>query len=79
MENQNNILMNEIDNILKEDRRMKEIINRRERINYLLINNNNNLERSIYDLDKYNNCYGNNYQTNDTRYTYHYYDYEHNF
>ena len=79
LENQNNILMNEIDNILKEDRRMKEIINRRERINYLLINNNNNLERSIYDLDKYNNCYGNNYQVNDTRNTYHYYDYEHNF
>ena len=79
LEYQNNTLIKEIDNIMDEDRRMKEIINRKERINYLLIDNNNNLERSIYDLDKYNNYYGKDYQTNNTRYTYHYYDYEHNF
>ena len=78
LEYQNNTLIKEIDNIMDEDRRMKEIINRKERINYLLIDNNNNLERSIYDLDKYNNYYGKDYPNN-TRYTYHYYDYEHNF
>ena len=78
LEYQNNTLIKEIDNIMDEDRRMKEIINRKERINYLLIDNNNNLERSIYDLDKYNNYYGKDYPDN-TRYTYHYYDYEHNF
>ena len=78
LEYQNNTLIKEIDNIMNEDRRMKEIINRKERINYLLIDNNNNLERSIYDLDKYNNYYGKDYPNN-TRYTYHYYDYEHNF
>ena len=78
LEYQNNTLIKEIDNIMDEDRRMKEIINRKERINYLLIDNNNNIERSIYDLDKYNNYYGKDYPNN-TRYTYHYYDYEHNF
>ena len=78
LEYQNNTLIKEIDNIMNEDRRMKEIINRKERINYLLIDNNNNLERSIYDFDKYNNYYGKDFQIN-TRYTYHYYDYEHNF
>ena len=78
LEYQNNTLIKEIDNTINEDRRIKEIINRKERINYLLIDNNNNLERSIYDLDKYNNYYGKDYPNN-TRYTYHYYDYEHNF
>ena len=64
LEYQNNTLIKEIDNIMDEDRRMKEIINRKERINYLLIDNNNNLERSIYDLDKYNNYNGKDYPNN---------------
>ena len=80
LENQNNILINEIDNILYEDRKMKEIINRRERINYLLKNNNDNLEKSVNGLDNYIiNKYRNNYQTNNARITYHYYDNQNNF
>lgn len=77
LENQNNILIKEIDNILAEDKRKKEIISRKERINYLLKNNNDSIGKSVYDLDMYINKYGNNYNTE--RFTYHYYDYEPNF
>ena len=79
LESQNNTLINEIDNILEENRRMKEILNRKERTNYLLKYNNSNLERSMNDLDKYSNIYGIDYRTNYARFTYHYYDREHNF
>lgn len=82
LEYQNNNLMKEIDNILEEDKKMKEILNRQERINSLLKSNNNNLERSIYNLDKYINKYGCgcNYLTNNNRFTYyHYCDREQNF
>ena len=79
LEKQNNALINEIDNIIVEDRRRKEIINRKERISYLLKDSNGNLERSLYDLDKFNNIYGHNYRTNEAKFTYHYYDHENNF
>ena len=77
LENQNNILIKEIDNILAENMKKKEIINRKERINYLLKNNNDSIGKSVYDLDMYINKYGNDYNTE--RFTYHYYDYEPNF
>ena len=75
LENQNNILINEIENILDEDRRKKEIINRKGRITSLLRNNNDTLERSINDLDKLTCNYGYDYdnQTSSPRFTYHYY------
>ena len=75
LEYQNNNLIKEIDNILEEDKKMKEILNRQERINSLLKSNNSNLERSIYDLDKYINKYGYgcNYLTNNNRFTYYHY------
>ena len=74
LENQNNILINEIDNILDEDRRKKEIINRKGRITSLLRNNNDTLERSINDLDKLTCNYGYDYdnQASSPRFTYHY-------
>ena len=75
LENQNNILINEIENILDEDRRKKEIINRKGRITSLLRNNNDTLERSINDLDKLTCNYGYDYdnQASSPRFTYHYY------
>ena len=80
LEYQNNNLVNEIDNILEEDRKMKEIINRQNRINSLLKNNNDKLQNSGYDLDKYITKYGCNYLTNNNRFTYYNYcEHEHNF
>ena len=80
LEYQNNNLVNEIDNILEGDRKMKEIINRQNRINSLLKNNNDRLQSSGYDLDKYITKYGCNYLTNNNRFTYYNYcEHEHNF
>ena len=62
-------MINEIDNILMEDRRMKELLARKGRINNLLRNNNDTLERSINNLDTYINTYENNHQY-PSRYTY---------
>ena len=76
LENQNNTLINEIDNILEEDRKMKEIIKRKTRITSLLQNNNDTLEKSIINLDKCNNNYGYDFnQKSSPRFTYHYYEY----
>ena len=76
LENQNNTLINEIDNILEEDRKMKEIIKRKTRITSLLQNNNDTLEKSINNLDKCNNNYGYDFnQKSSPRFTYHYYEY----
>ena len=69
LENQNTDMINEIDNILMEDRRMKELLARKGRINNLLRNNNDTLERSINNLDTYINTYENNHQY-PSRYTY---------
>ena len=69
LENQNSNMINEIDNILDEDRRMKEVLERKERINSLLRYNNETLEKSVNDLDMYINSYG-NYQPSSSRYTY---------
>ena len=53
LESQNQDIMNEIDNILEEDRKMKEILTRKSRITSLLRDNNDTLERSINNLDTY--------------------------
>ena len=76
LENQNKDLINEIENILSEDRKMKEVLTRKNRITSLLRDNNDTLERSINNLDTYinkscNNSYNNyNYSSNSPRYTY---------
>ena len=76
LENQNNTLINEIDNILEEDRKMKEIINRKTRITSLLQNNNDTLEKSIINLDKCSNNYDYDFeQKSSPRFTYQYYEY----
>jgi phosphotransacetylase len=76
LESQNQDIINEIDNILDEDRKMKEILTRKNRITSLLRDNNDSLEKSINNLDSYlnksyNNSYNNyNYSSNSPRYTY---------
>ena len=76
LENQNNTLINEIDNILEEDRKMKEIIKRKTRITSLLQNNNDTLEKSIINLDKCSNNYDYDFeQKSSPRFTYQYYEY----
>ena len=55
LESQNENLIKEIDNILEEHKKMKEIIKRKSRITSLLKNNNDNLEQSINDLDSFLN------------------------
>ena len=76
LENQNNALVNEIDNILEEDRKIKEIMKRKTRITSLLQNNNDTLEKSIINLDKCNNNYDYDFeQRSSPRFTYHYYEY----
>ena len=76
LENQNQNLINEIDNILDEDRKMKKVLKRKNRIISLLKDNNDTLEQSINNLDKYinttYNTYNNNYNDplNSSRYTY---------
>ena len=56
LECQNQNIIHEIDNILDEDRKMKEILSRKSRITSLLRDNNDTLERSVNNLDKYVNC-----------------------
>ena len=55
LESQNENLIKEIDNILEEHKKMKEIIKRKSRITSLLKSNNDNLEQSINDLDSFLN------------------------
>ena len=55
LESQNENLIKEIDNILEEHKKMKEIIKRKSRITSLLKSNNDNLEQSINDLDTFLN------------------------
>ena len=55
LESQNENLIKEIDNILEEHKKMKEIIKRKSRITLLLKSNNDNLEQSINDLDSFLN------------------------
>ena len=52
LESQNDNLIKEIDEILYEDKKMKNILQRKERIISLLNINNNTLEKSINDLNK---------------------------
>ena len=76
LENQNQDIIDEIDNILNEDRKMKEVLCRKNRITSLLRDNNDTLEKSINNLDTYNRSYNsyNNYNysssTKSPRYTY---------
>jgi chromosome segregation ATPase len=75
LESQNQDIINEIDNILEEDRKMKEILTRKSRITSLLRDNNDTLERSINNLDtyisrSYNNYDNSKYMPSSTRFTY---------
>lgn len=49
----NQTLMNEIDNVIIEDSKMKYILNRKDRINSILINNRCTLDKSLNCLDIY--------------------------
>ena len=51
--NQN--LINEIDNVINEDNKMKSILNRKERINSVLMSNRANIDQSLNSLDAYIN------------------------
>ena len=52
---QNQILINEIDNVIEEDEKMMSILNRKDRINSLLLNNRNVIDESLNNLDKFVN------------------------
>ena len=52
---QNQILINEIDNVIEEDEKMMSILNRKDRINSLLLNNRNVIDESLNNLDKFIN------------------------
>ena len=71
LESQNDNLINIINNILNEDKKIKKVLTRKNRITSLLRNNNDTLEKSINDLDKYINTYDNTAQQNSPRFTYH--------
>lgn len=71
LEQQNKDLINEIDNIITEDKKIKEVMSRKNRITSLLKDNNETLEKSINDLDQYINNYDNqDYNSNSQMYTY---------
>ena len=55
LESQNENIIKEIDKILSEDKKAKNILKRKERITSLLKNNNDTLEKSINDLDSFIN------------------------
>jgi len=55
LESQNNNIIKEIDCILNEDKKTKKILTRKERISFLLKDNNNILEKSINDLSNFIN------------------------
>ena len=52
---QNQSLINEIHNVIEEDEKKMSILNRRNRITTLLLNNRNTLDQSLNDLDEYIN------------------------
>ena len=51
--NQN--LINEIDNVINEDAKMKSILDRKDRINSVLMNNRCTIDQSLNSLDAYIN------------------------
>ena len=51
----NQVLINEIDNVINEDAKMRNILDRKERINSVLMNNRCNIDQSLNDLDQYIN------------------------
>ena len=63
LESQNENIIKEIDNILDEHKRMKDIVKRKDRITSLLKDNNDTLEKSINDLDSFINKNNINYQS----------------
>ena len=63
LESQNENIVKEIDNILDEHKKMKNIVKRKDRITSLLKNNNDTLEKSINDLDSFINKNNINYQS----------------
>ena len=56
----NQTLINEIDNVIDEDAKMKSILDRKERINSVLMNNRCTIDQSLNNLDDYinkGNCF----------------------
>ena len=51
--NQN--LINEIENVISEDQKMKNVLSRKERINSVLVNNRCRIDKSLNNLDEYIN------------------------
>ena len=51
----NQTLMNEIDNVVNEDCKMKCILDRKERINSVIMNNRCTIDKSLNNLDEYIN------------------------
>ena len=51
--NQN--LINEIENVICEDQKMKNVLNRKDRINSVLVNNRCRIDKSLNHLDEYIN------------------------
>ena len=51
----NQTLINEIDNVIDEDAKMKCILDRKERINSVLANNRCTIDQSLNNLDDYIN------------------------
>ena len=51
--NQN--LINEIDNVISEDQKMKNVLSRKDRINSVLANNRCRIDKSLNNLDEYIN------------------------
>ena len=49
---QNQNLINEIDNIIEEDEKKISILDRKDRINSLLLNNRSTIDQSLNDLDE---------------------------
>lgn len=55
LEKKNKYIINEVDNILTQDKIIKNILSRKSRINSILQNNNTCLEKSINNLEDYLN------------------------
>ena len=51
----NQALINEIDNVVAEDAKARNILDRKDRINSVLMNNRCQIDQSLNDLDHYIN------------------------
>ena len=51
----NQTLINEIDNVINEDAKMKSILDRKDRINSVLVSNRCTIDKSLSNFDEYIN------------------------